>query len=71
VRTPRLALVFDCISRFILMGDHYSREVQSLVDGTGPGVPLLGALTFGEIGSLRDVPLFHNKTVAIAVLGDL
>lgn len=70
VGTPRLALAFDCISRFILMGNGYSKELQALVDGIGPGVPLLGALTFGEIGSYHDVPLFHNKTVAVAVLGD-
>ena len=69
VRTPVLALAFDCVSRFILMGDGYPKEVQALVDGIGPGVPLLGALTFGEIGSFHDVPLFHNKTVTMAVLG--
>ena len=69
VRSPRIALAFDCISRYVHLQEEYTRELQALVDGIGPDVPLLGALTFGEIGSFHEVPLFHNKAVAVAVLG--
>ena len=69
VRSPSLALVFDCVSRYLLMGDEFGRELKALTSGVGLDVPLLGALSFGEIGSFKDVPLFHNKTVAVAVLG--
>lgn len=69
VSSPALALVFDCISRYILMGDEFVRESRALTSGVGVDVPFLGALSFGEIGSFKDVPLFHNKTVAVAVLG--
>ena len=47
----------------------YQEKLQALVDEIGRGVPFLDALTFGEIGSFHDVPLFHSKTVSAAVLG--
>jgi len=69
LRSPQLALAFDCISRYLLMGTEFEREVAAVADGLGPEIPFLGALTFGEIGSFGDVPLFHNKTIAMAALG--
>jgi hypothetical protein len=51
------------------MGDAFGQELRALSSGVGVDVPFLGALSFGEIGSFKDVPLFHNKTVAVAVLG--
>jgi hypothetical protein len=69
VRSPALALVFDCVGRYLLMGDAFGQELRALSSGVGVDVPFLGALSFGEIGSFKDVPLFHNKTVAVAVLG--
>ena len=70
VDRPTLGLVFDCISRYLLMGDRFNEEIDALVSGVGEDVPFLGALTFGEIGSFEEVPLFHNKTIAAAVLGN-
>lgn len=70
VERPRLGLVFDCVSRQVLMGSRFDEEVRLIQRGVGTETPLLGALTFGEIGSFGDVPLFHNKTVSVAVLGD-
>jgi len=69
VAEPQLTLVFDCISRYILMGQEFEQELTAISESTGRDVPVLAALTFGEIGSYIDVPLFHNKTVAVAVLG--
>jgi hypothetical protein len=70
LRSPQLALAFDCISRNLLMGPEFEREVAAVADGLGPEIPFLGALTFGEIGSFTDVPLFHNKTIAVAAFDD-
>jgi len=64
---PTFMLLFDCISRAMLMGDRFDEEIRALCETVGPDLPILGALTFGEIGSHDNVPLFHNKTTVVAV----
>jgi len=65
---PRFLLLFDCISRVLLMGDEFGKELHAIREAVGPGVPVLGALTFAEIGAMGGVPLLHNKTT-IALAG--
>ncbi len=67
VRTPQFGLLFECISRWLLMGEAFGGELAAIRAAIGPQVPLLGALTFGEIGSSKDVPLLHNKTAVVAL----
>lgn len=65
---PRFALLFDCVSRFLLV----KGEVDDVGIGRevlGPSTPIVGLLTFGEVGTYNDVPLFHNKTMVAAVGG--
>ncbi len=69
IAAPSFVLLFDCISRVLLMGDRFPEEIRAIRQAVGAGVPLLGALSFGEIGSYVDVPLLHNKTTVIAVGG--
>ena len=69
VGEPAFVLLFDCISRVLLMGDRFADEIRAIRNAVGADVPLLGALSFGEIGSYEDVPLFHNKTTVVAVGG--
>ena len=69
VTGPQFALLFDCISRCLLMDAEFERELQAIREAVGMEVPMLGSLTFGEVGSYADVPLFHNKTTVIAVGG--
>lgn len=69
VSRPWFALLFDCVSRRLLMGEHFEEELRA-VNEVLAGIPVLGMLTFGEIGSYADAPLFHNKTTAVAVLGE-
>lgn len=70
VNTPRFALIFNCVSRALLMGEHAERELEMIRDILG-GLPMAGFLTFGEVGSYGSgVPLFHNKTFLIAVGGN-
>jgi hypothetical protein len=68
VTDPMFALVFDCNSRSFLLGDDFKEELRLISKNISSQVPTLGALTFGEIGSYGDVPMFHNKTLAIATL---
>ena len=66
---PQFLLVFDCISRYLLMAETFKEELRAIKWAAGAEVPTLGVLTFGEIGSYGEVPLFHNKTVAVVAAG--
>ncbi len=70
VSNPQFALVCDCISRYLLMGRDFEKELKAIRAAIGEDVPILGVLTFGEIGGFADVPFIHNKTIAIAVGGE-
>lgn len=70
VDNPRFVLVCDCISRHLLMGTDFEKELKAVRASVGSDVPIIGVLTFGEIGGFADVPFIHNKTIAVAVGGD-
>lgn len=70
IKQPQFALICDCISRYLLMGKDFEKELESVRSGLDVDIPLVGVLTFGEIGSLKDIPFFHNKTIVIAVGGN-
>ena len=63
------ALVFDCVSRFLILGEAFGEELAAYRRSLGQDVPLIGCLTYGEVGAFGDrVPQFHNKTsVVVAV----
>ncbi|MEW6097194.1 MAG: FIST N-terminal domain-containing protein [bacterium] len=69
VSQPQFALCFDCISRYLLMGKKFEKELEIITESIGKDIPILGALTFGEVGSYAGTPLFHNKTFTIVVGG--
>ncbi len=63
------ALVFDCISRYLMLGDRLHDELAACHDALGEGVPVLGCLTFGEVGAFGSrLPQFHNKTMVVLTL---
>jgi hypothetical protein len=68
--SPQSALVIDCISRVLFLGDDFEKElaaVEAQLAGSG-GVPE-GALTLGEISSSGEGLLeFYNKTMVVGVL---
>lgn len=65
-KSPGGAFIFDCISRFSMLGGNYTQELQMFQEGLGNSVPFLGCLTVGEIGSSsKQIPLFHNKTAVV------
>jgi len=69
---PRLGLVIDCISRFLLLGARFSEELDAILQGNlsgGCGLEVAGFLSVGEIGSGGEGWVdFHNKTVVAGVL---
>lgn len=63
------AIVFDCVSRWLMLKDRMHEEMDAFRDGLGEGVPILGCLTFGEVGALGGgVPQLHNKTAVVLAL---
>lgn len=61
-------LFIDCISRVLFLEDDFAHELSAVaVDN----VPLIGALTLGEIAnSGKDYLEFYNKTTVIGILGN-
>jgi hypothetical protein len=63
------ALVFDCLSRPAMLGDGFKQEL-GIFNAIGDESPVMGCLTYGEIGALGGgVPQFHNKTAVVLALG--
>lgn len=60
------AFIFDCISRFFVMGEAIGPELAAFGRALGPDVPFLGCLSFGEVGAFGvSIPQFHNKTAVV------
>ncbi|MFP4155614.1 MAG: FIST signal transduction protein [Halothiobacillaceae bacterium] len=66
---PKLALLFDCISRALFMQSHFHTEVDAVESVVGRDIPVCGALVLGEIANSGTGYLeFYNKTTVVALL---
>jgi len=68
------ALVFDSISRYILLGRNAGKELEIIKAALGENIPILGLYTYGEEAPLtainyRGKTYFHNQTVTILTIG--
>lgn len=60
-------LFIDCISRVLFLEDSFKDEINAVYKD---GIPLVGALTFGEIANNgRDYLAFYNKTSVVGYIG--
>lgn len=72
---PKAAIIFNCIARNKLFGEHAGDEIEAIQEAIGAQVPLIGFYTYGEQaplgGEVRNIekcnPAFHNETVVICV----
>lgn len=63
------SLVFDCVSRSRVLGSRILEELSGMHQELGGEVPMLGCLTFGEVGAQGvALPQFHNKTTVVLSL---
>ena len=67
-------LVFDSVSRYILLRREASKELEIIKKGLGENTPIIGLYTYGEQAPLRAVSYqgqayFHNQTIAILAIG--
>ncbi len=68
------ALVFNSVSRYILLGRQANRELQIIKEGLGKNTPIIGIYTYGEQAPLRATSYlgktyFHNQTFTILGIG--
>lgn len=64
----RGALVIDCISRVLFLGDGIARELNAIRSSLPPGMKMFGFLSIGEIASPGDKYLeLYNKTTVVGV----
>ncbi|NLG86580.1 MAG: histidine kinase, partial [Firmicutes bacterium] len=69
VNKPQIVLIFDCVSRYLLLREIFEQELTQALANIDPAVPVLGFLSFGEISSLSGTPLYYNKCITVAVGG--
>lgn len=67
------ALVFNSISRYILLGRQVNKELEILQQGLGKDTPIIGIYSFGEQAPLSAVnylgrSYFHNQTITILAM---
>jgi len=67
-------LVFDSISRYILLGRQANQELEIIKENFGQDVPIVGLYTYGEQAPLRAInyqgrAYFHNQTITILAIG--
>jgi hypothetical protein len=75
---PRAVIIFNCIARNKLFGEHAGDEIDAIKSAVGIDVPLIGFYTYGEQaplgGEVRNIEkcnsAFHNETVVIFVIGE-
>lgn len=69
-RPPVAVILFDCISRLMLLGDDAATEIGHIRDVIGHETSLIGMFSFGEIAPPPGSGLaaFHNKTVVVCTL---
>lgn len=67
-------LVFNSISRYILLGRQANKELEIIREGLGQKIPIIGIYTYGELAPLRAIDYqgitrFHNQTITILGVG--
>ena len=75
---PKAVIIFNCIARNKLFGEHSGEEIEAIQEAVGRETPLIGFYTYGEQaplgGEVRNInkcnPAFHNETVVICALGE-
>ena len=70
----RFVMVFDSISRYILLGRDAHREIDIIKDGLHKDTPVIGFYTYGEQAPLtavdyRGKSYFHNQTITVLAIG--
>ncbi|MCX5702207.1 MAG: FIST C-terminal domain-containing protein [Candidatus Omnitrophica bacterium] len=71
---PNFVLVFDSISRYILLKREANKELEIIKEVMGQDTPIIGLYTYGEHAPLKEISykgksFFHNQTIAVLAIG--
>ena len=74
-RKSEFVLVFDSISRYILLGRDANKELEIIRSEFGKETPIIGFYTYGEQAPSRTIShqgkaYSHNQTITILAIGD-
>lgn len=68
-KKPALTIIFDCVSRLLLLGEDARGEIDAVRAIVGVDTPVIGFFSFGEIAAQAgSPPAFHNKTVVVCTI---
>ena len=75
VKHPDFLLVFNSISRYILLGRDASKELQIIKNSIPADTPFVGVYTYGEQAPLKAINYqgkvyFHDQTITILSIGE-
>lgn len=67
---PDFVLVFNSLSRYMLLGRDAGKELEIIKEGLNPDTPIMGLYTFGEQAPLKAIDYrgksyFHNQSINI------
>ncbi len=73
-RKVNFALVFDSVSRYILLGRQANQELNIVKNALGENTPIFGLYTYGEQAPLKAInyqgqSYFHNQTISVLGFG--
>ncbi|MCM8795735.1 MAG: FIST C-terminal domain-containing protein [Candidatus Omnitrophica bacterium] len=73
-RESKFVLVFDSVSRYMLLGRQAEQEIQIIKNNLGKDIPFLGIYTYGEQAPLKAISYlgrtyFHNQTITLVGIG--
>ena len=73
-RPCNFVLVFESVSRYILLGRQAAKELEIIQEGLGKDTPLVGIYTFGEEAPLKSInyqgkAYFHNQAISVLGIG--
>lgn len=66
---PKLALVFSCVGRRLVLGARCGEEVEAACRVLDPALPKLGFYTYGEIAPVDGTTMSHDETFALVLVG--
>jgi hypothetical protein len=70
----KFVLVFDSVSRYILLKRDAGKELEIIKEGLGENTPIMGIYTYGEQAPLlgtgyQGQSYFHNQTITVLAIG--
>jgi hypothetical protein len=74
-RPCNFVLVFNSVSRYILLGRRAEEELKIIKEALGKDITIIGLYTYGEQAPLRAINYlgkthFHNQTITILGIGN-